>query len=88
MNEWENKYRQSNKIREEYPTGTRIVLLHMTEDPMPIPDNSRGTVQYVDDAAQIHVKWDNGRGLAVVPGVDQFRKLTEKEISEEGTKNQ
>lgn len=88
MNNYMKNQNQLSKYREEYPTGTRIVLLHMTEDPMPIPDNSRGTVQYVDDAAQIHVKWDNGRGLAVVPGVDRFRKLTEKEISEEETKNQ
>ena len=88
MNNYMKNQNQLSKYREEYPTGTRIVLLHMTEDPMPIPDNSRGTVQYVDDAAQIHVKWDNGRGLAVVPGVDRFRKLTEKEINEERTKNQ
>lgn len=88
MNNYKENQSQLSKYREEYPSGTRIVLLHMPEDPMPIPDNSRGTVQYVDDAAQIHVKWDNGRGLAVVPGVDQFRKLTEKEISEERTKNQ
>ena len=29
------------------------------------------------------VRWDNGRTLAVIPGEDSFRKLTEEEIAEE-----
>lgn len=29
------------------------------------------------------MKWDNGRTLGVVPGVDQFRKLTAQEIQQE-----
>lgn len=31
----------------------------------------------------IHMKWDNGRMLAVIPGEDQFRKLTAQEIQAE-----
>lgn len=34
----------------------------------------RGEVYCVDDAGQIHVKWENGSGLALVYGVDRFRK--------------
>ena len=37
----------------------------------------------MDDAGQIHMAWDNGRTLAVIPGVDTFRKLTPQEIAEE-----
>ena len=29
------------------------------------------------------MRWDNGRTLAVIPGEDSFRKLTEEEIAEE-----
>ena len=29
------------------------------------------------------MKWDNGRTLAIVPGEDSFRKLTDEEIAEE-----
>lgn len=31
-----------------------------------------GTVTIVDDIGQIHMKWDNGGSLAIVPGVDSF----------------
>jgi len=68
--------------RVNYTEGTRILLLHM-EDPWPVPDNTRGTVDHVDDAGQIHCRFDDGRYLAVVPGVDRFRRLTEKELSDE-----
>ena len=54
------------------------------EDPWsPISPGTRGTVQLVDDQAQIHMSWDNGRSLALVPGEDSFRKLTEAEIAAE-----
>ena len=29
------------------------------------------------------MKWDNGRTLAIVPGEDSFRKLTDEELAEE-----
>lgn len=67
-----------------YFPGDRILLVHMEGDPFPVPDGTRGTVQHIDDMNQIHVRWDNGSGLAVIPGVDEFRHLTSKELSEEG----
>ena len=54
------------------------------DDPYaPVPPGTRGTVAAVDDVGTIHMKWDNGRTLGVVPGVDQFRKLTAQEIQQE-----
>lgn len=58
------------------PPGTRVLLLHMNEDPRPIPDNTKGTVDFVDDSGQIHCHFDIGRSHTIVPGVDIFRKLT------------
>lgn len=54
------------------------------DDPYaPIECGTKGTVVHVDDAAQIHMRWDNGRTLAIVPGEDSFRKLTDEELAEE-----
>ena len=43
----------------------------------------RGTVQSVDDIGQLLMKWDNGRALALIPGEDSFRRLTQEEIDRE-----
>ena len=80
ISEWERLHREAARYKEMYPKGTRVVLEHM-DDPYPaVPPGTRGTVQDVDSIGQIHVHWDNGSGLALVPQVDSFRKMTEEEI--------
>lgn len=83
MNEWERLRRQAQRIKESYPPGTRVMLLSMEDPWAPVPSGTKGTVEVVDDIGQIHMKWDNGRSLALVPGEDSFRKLTKAELSEE-----
>lgn len=63
------------KLKAEYPAGTRIQLDAMNDPFHPVEAGTKGTVRYVDDAGQLHMSWDNGRTLAVVPNVDQFHKL-------------
>lgn len=74
---------QSVPEKEMYPEGTRIELNVMNDPFAPVPSGTRGTVDYVDDMGQIHMRWDNGRTLALVPGEDSFRKLTDEEIVDE-----
>ncbi len=59
-------------IKQKCPVGTRIMLICMNDPIDPVPPGTLGTVDEVDDAGQIHMKWDNGRTLALVPGVDSF----------------
>ena len=70
------------KLKQGYPPGTRILLNHM-DDKWAVPSGTRGTVDHVDDGGHIHMKWDNGRSLSLVPEADDFRKLTEQELREE-----
>lgn len=83
MNEWERLRRQAQRYKENYPPGTRVMLLSMEDPWAPVPSGTRGTVEVVDDIGQLHMKWDNGRTLALVPGEDSFRKLTDAELREE-----
>lgn len=85
MSYWDRLEKEAKRTKEAYPEGTRLMLLHMDDAHAPVPEGTRGTVKHVDDLGQIHMQWDNGRTLAIVPGVDSFRTLTEEELREEGS---
>jgi len=53
------------KIRAEYPVGTRVELVQMDDTQAP-QIGIKGTVTGVDDTASIMVDWDNGSGLHVI----------------------
>ena len=65
-------------IKEQYPPGTRIRLNSMDDPYAPILPGTEGEVDFVDDAGQLHMKWDNGRSLALIPGEDSFTVLPPK----------
>ena len=73
---------EAAQIRLNYPPGTRIELELMV-DAYAVPPGTRGTVDHVDDMGNVHTKWNNGRTLSAIPGVDNFRKLTAQELQEE-----
>ena len=64
---------QVERLRQQYPAGTRIIL-HSMDDPQAPPPGTKGTVSYVDDMGQICVKWDTGSSLSLIPGEDSFSK--------------
>ena len=62
------------RVRQEYPAGTRVELLRM-EDIQAPPLGTKGTVLGVDDTGSLLMRWDNGSGLNVVYGEGLVRKL-------------
>lgn len=68
--------RQLQALREHYPAGTRIRLIHMSDPYAPVQPGTVGSVAYVDDAGSVHMKWDNGRTLALCPEVDTFEVVS------------
>ena len=65
--------KQIDFVRAQYPPGTRVRLVAMTDPYAPVPAGTMGTVALVDDAGNIHMRWDNGQTLSLVPGEDRFR---------------
>ena len=65
---------QVQRIREQYPKGTRVELLHMS-DPYnhSLYPGSQGTVDFVDDVGTVFVHWDCGSGLGIIIGEDEVR---------------
>lgn len=63
---------QVSRIKANYPQGTRIRLIFRDDCLNPVPCGATGTVLFVDDMGQIHMKWDSGASLALVVDVDEF----------------
>lgn len=83
MSRLEAQRRFVQRMKDNYPPGTRLVLLQMGDDSRPVEPNTRGTVAVVDDMGTLYCDFDNGRQLGLVPGEDSFRKLTEQDLAEE-----
>ena len=69
-----------DQLRRQYPNGTRIELIRM-DDPYnkKLVPGCRGTVQFVDSAGTLQMRWDCGSSLGLIPGEDDFRIITDEE---------
>ena len=63
------------KLRSTYPSGTKIILSCISDPYTKLKAGSKGTVQFIDDAGQIHVLWECGLELALIEGTDRFSIL-------------
>ena len=64
------------RIRKEYPAGTMVELLKMSDVQAP-PVGTVGKVLHVDDCATIHIAWHNGSTLGAVFDEDVVRKVAD-----------
>ena len=52
--------------------GKRIRLIRMELERSPIEPGSEGTINHVDLAGVIHVIWDNGQTISIIPDLDEY----------------
>ena len=62
-------------IREKYVAGTKIELVKMYDLINPVPQGTKGIVDFVDDIGTIHIKWETGSTLGLTVGIDEFKVL-------------
>lgn len=55
----------------------RVRLISM-DDPQAVPRGTEGTVKFVDDSGTIHVLWDTGSQLGLIPGHDRWEEWEEE----------
>lgn len=61
-----------DSLRNEIKQGDSVTLIEMVGE-LNMPSGLKGTVHCIDDAGNIHVKWENGSSLAIVPTVDNYK---------------
>lgn len=64
------------QLCKQYPVGTRVELIYM-DDPYnhKLVPGCQGAVRWVDDMGTIHVNWDCGSSLGLIPGEDTWKKI-------------
>ena len=62
-------------LREQYPKGTRVELVHMDDPYTRLITGDKGTVRFIDDMGTIHISWDCGSSLGAVYSEDIIRKI-------------
>lgn len=65
---------QIEKIRKDYPAGTKVRLLEMSDDQAP-PAGTIGEIYGVDDIGSLLVHWSNGSDLNVLYGIDRVERV-------------
>lgn len=63
------------KLKAEFPSGTRLALIKMDDPYSTLNPGDKGTVAFIDDLGTIHVSWDKGSSLGLVFGEDKYKKV-------------
>ena len=71
-----NTYVEINK-------GDRVRLVNTDDDYTDLERGDEGYVGFIDDFGTIHVKWDKGNRLGLIPGEDEWVILPSPPVSAE-----
>lgn len=67
-----------NELKKQFPSGTRVRIIDMYDEKFPVTSGTKGTVHHVDDIGTVHVKWDGGRLLGLIPDKDKYEIIKEE----------
>ena len=60
-----------------FKKGDRIQLVSTTDSFTNLKPGDKGTVRLIDDLKTVHINWDNGSSLGMVPNEDVIIKIEE-----------
>lgn len=63
------------EMRTLWPRGTRVRLLAASDPYTRLRPGAAGTVRLVDSVGTVHVLWDNGSTLGLIPGEDKWELI-------------
>lgn len=56
-------------------SGDRIQLLYTNDEYTNLTPGDQGVVNFIDDYGTIHIDWDNGSSLGLLPDSDEWKIL-------------
>ncbi len=65
--------KEVQEIKEKYVAGTKIELIKMYDLLAPVEAGTKGIIEKVDEQGTLYVKWENGRTLHLIVGIDEFK---------------
>jgi hypothetical protein len=63
------------RIRKQYPSGTRVELVSMNDPYSKLKSGDQGTVNFVDDIGTVFINWDCGSTLGAAYREDVIRRI-------------
>ena len=66
------------QLRKKYPVGTKLQLIYIRSRKYPVLPGTVGEVTHIDDAGSIHMRWEDGSSLALIPEIDSFQTVSEE----------
>jgi hypothetical protein len=63
--------------------GDRVEIVRCYDAYTRLRPGTRGTVTLIDDLGTVHVRWDDGRNLGLVPGQDEWRVVADEHSTAE-----
>jgi hypothetical protein len=64
------------ELKKRFPTGAMVELVKMEDEDSP-PMGTKGSVLHVDALGTVHVLWETGSTLGIIPSVDEIRLVSE-----------
>jgi hypothetical protein len=64
------------ELKKRFPAGALVELVKMEDGDSP-PMGTKGEVLHVDAWGTVHVLWETGSTLGIVPSVDEIRLVSE-----------
>ena len=64
------------ELKKRFPAGALVELEKMEDGDSP-PMGAKGEVLHVDALGTVHVLWETGSPLGIIPSVDEIRLVSE-----------
>jgi len=56
--------------------GDRVELVRVDDDVTSLKFGDQGVVRFIDSTGTVHIEWDNGSNLGLLPWVDEWKVVT------------